>query len=78
MVHTNGLIRQYYPKGVTDFRRITIRLRSGHRDRARAKAAAAGIEIVGPKNNLPFFAELLEKCAFSWRDYDTEIVGRMR
>ncbi len=28
---------------------------------ARARAAVAGFEIVGPKNNLPFFAELLDE-----------------
>ena len=28
---------------------------------AKARAAVAGFEIVGPKNNLPFFAELLDE-----------------
>jgi acetyl-CoA carboxylase biotin carboxylase subunit len=45
---------------------------------ARARAAVAGFEIAGPKNNLPFFAELLENDEFLSGDYDTGIVGRMR
>jgi acetyl-CoA carboxylase biotin carboxylase subunit len=45
---------------------------------ARARAAVAGFEIVGPKVNLPFFAELLENPEFVSGDYDTGIVGRMR
>ena len=45
---------------------------------ARARAAVAGFEIAGPKNNLPFFAELLENAEFLSGDYDTGIVGRMR
>ncbi|MEU2613904.1 biotin carboxylase N-terminal domain-containing protein [Micromonospora sp. NPDC007271] len=44
----------------------------------RAKAAVAQFEIVGPKNNLPFFAELLENAEFRSGDYDTGIVSRMR
>ncbi len=44
----------------------------------RAKAAVAAFEIVGPKCNLPFFAELLENPEFVAGDYDTGIVGRMR
>ncbi|MFI7596401.1 acetyl/propionyl/methylcrotonyl-CoA carboxylase subunit alpha [Actinoplanes sp. NPDC049681] len=44
----------------------------------RARAAVAGFEIAGPKNNLPFFAELLENDEFLSGDYDTGIVGRMR
>ncbi|WFE36832.1 biotin carboxylase N-terminal domain-containing protein [Micromonospora sp. WMMD975] len=44
----------------------------------RARAAVAGFEIAGPKNNLPFFAELLENPEFRSGDYDTGIVGRMR
>jgi acetyl-CoA carboxylase biotin carboxylase subunit len=44
----------------------------------RAKAAVAGFEIVGPKNNLPFFAELLEYPDFVSGEYDTGIVARMR
>ena len=44
----------------------------------RAKAAAASFEIVGPKCNLPFFAEVLENPEFVAGDYDTGIIGRMR
>ncbi|SCL22982.1 acetyl-CoA carboxylase, biotin carboxylase subunit [Micromonospora nigra] len=43
-----------------------------------ARAAVAGFEIAGPKNNLPFFAELLENAEFLSGDYDTGIVSRMR
>jgi acetyl-CoA carboxylase biotin carboxylase subunit len=45
---------------------------------ARAKAAVASFEVVGPKCNLPFFAELLEHEQFVSGDYDTGIVARMR
>ncbi|GLY07296.1 MULTISPECIES: biotin carboxylase N-terminal domain-containing protein [Actinoplanes] len=45
---------------------------------ARARAAVAGFRIAGPKNNLPFFAELLENPEFLSGDYDTGIVSRMR
>jgi acetyl-CoA carboxylase biotin carboxylase subunit len=45
---------------------------------AKARAAVAGFEIVGPKNNLPFFAELLDNAEFLSGDYDTGIVARMR
>ncbi|MEV6303714.1 biotin carboxylase N-terminal domain-containing protein [Actinoplanes sp. NPDC051861] len=45
---------------------------------ARARAAVAGFRIAGPKNNLPFFAELLENEEFLSGDYDTGIVSRMR
>ncbi|GAA0474734.1 biotin carboxylase [Paractinoplanes deccanensis] len=44
----------------------------------RARAAVAGFRIAGPKNNLPFFAELLENDEFLSGDYDTGIVSRMR
>ncbi|MFI2648768.1 acetyl/propionyl/methylcrotonyl-CoA carboxylase subunit alpha [Micromonospora fulviviridis] len=44
----------------------------------RARAAVAQFEIAGPKNNLPFFAELLENREFLSGDYDTGIVSRMR
>ncbi|GAA1849680.1 biotin carboxylase N-terminal domain-containing protein [Asanoa iriomotensis] len=44
----------------------------------RARAAVAAFEIVGPKQNLPFFAELLENAEFRSGDYDTGIVARMR
>jgi acetyl-CoA carboxylase biotin carboxylase subunit len=45
---------------------------------AKARKAVANFEIAGPKNNLPFFAELLENNEFLSGDYDTGIVGRMR
>jgi acetyl-CoA carboxylase biotin carboxylase subunit len=45
---------------------------------AKARAAVAGFTIAGPKNNLPFFAELLENDEFRSGDYDTGIVSRMR
>ncbi|MEU8816418.1 biotin carboxylase N-terminal domain-containing protein [Actinoplanes sp. NPDC048796] len=45
---------------------------------ARARDAVAGFQIAGPKNNLPFFAELLENPEFLSGDYDTGIVSRMR
>ncbi|MEU7994668.1 biotin carboxylase N-terminal domain-containing protein [Micromonospora sp. NPDC049060] len=44
----------------------------------RAKTAVAAFELAGPKNNLPFFAELLENEEFLSGDYDTGIVPRMR
>jgi len=44
----------------------------------KARGAVAGFEIVGPKNNLPFFAELLANEEFLSGDYDTAIVSRMR
>ncbi|HEY3506712.1 MAG TPA: biotin carboxylase N-terminal domain-containing protein [Actinocatenispora sp.] len=45
---------------------------------ARAREAVAGFEIVGPKNNLPFFTELLDNDEFVSGAYDTGIIGRMR
>ncbi|MET7875549.1 acetyl-CoA carboxylase biotin carboxylase subunit [Micromonospora profundi] len=45
---------------------------------ARARDAVAGFQIVGPKNNLPFFADLLENDEFLSGAYDTAIVSRMR
>jgi acetyl-CoA carboxylase biotin carboxylase subunit len=45
---------------------------------AKARVAVAGFEIAGPKNNLPFFAELLDNAEFLSGDYDTGIVSRMR
>jgi acetyl-CoA carboxylase biotin carboxylase subunit len=45
---------------------------------AKARAAVAGFQIAGPKNNLPFFAELLDNAEFVSGDYDTGIVSRMR
>jgi acetyl-CoA carboxylase biotin carboxylase subunit len=44
----------------------------------RARQAVAGFTIAGPKNNLPFFAELLENAEFVSGDYDTGLVPRMR
>jgi acetyl-CoA carboxylase, biotin carboxylase subunit len=44
----------------------------------KARTAVAGFQIAGPKNNLPFFAELLENDEFLSGDYDTGIVSRMR
>jgi acetyl-CoA carboxylase biotin carboxylase subunit len=45
---------------------------------ARLRTAVAGFTITGPKNNLPFFAELLDNAEFVGGDYDTAIVTRMR
>lgn len=44
----------------------------------RAKAAVAAFQIEGPKNNVPFFAELLTNEEFLSGAYDTGIVSRMR
>jgi acetyl-CoA carboxylase biotin carboxylase subunit len=44
----------------------------------RAQAAVAAFEIAGPKNNLPFFTELLSNEEFCSGDYDTALVSRMR
>ncbi|MER7460486.1 biotin carboxylase N-terminal domain-containing protein [Micromonospora sp. NPDC126480] len=45
---------------------------------ARARVAVEQFEVAGPKNNLPFFAELLDNEEFLSGDYDTGIVTRMR
>jgi acetyl-CoA carboxylase biotin carboxylase subunit len=45
---------------------------------ARARRAVGDYEITGPKHNLPFFAELLNRPEFVSGDYDTGIVARMR
>jgi acetyl-CoA carboxylase biotin carboxylase subunit len=45
---------------------------------ARAREAVAGFAVEGPKCNLPFFAELLERPEFVSGDYDTGLVARMR
>ncbi len=45
---------------------------------AKARTAVAGFEIAGPRNNLPFFGELLENPEFESGNYDTGIVARMR
>ncbi|WP_433314673.1 acetyl-CoA carboxylase biotin carboxylase subunit [Micromonospora sp. CA-269861] len=44
----------------------------------RAKEAVAAFQIEGPKNNVPFFAELLTNDEFLSGAYDTGIVSRMR
>ncbi|MBQ1018790.1 biotin carboxylase [Micromonospora sp. D93] len=44
----------------------------------RAKEAVAAFQIEGPKNNVPFFAELLDNEEFRSGAYDTGIVSRMR
>ncbi|MBG0815204.1 acetyl/propionyl/methylcrotonyl-CoA carboxylase subunit alpha [Planomonospora sp. ID82291] len=44
----------------------------------RARKAVAGFLVEGPKNNLPFCAELLEHPEFVSGDYDTGLVSRMR
>ncbi|MFV2104242.1 acetyl-CoA carboxylase biotin carboxylase subunit [Micromonospora sp. LOL_024] len=44
----------------------------------RARAAVDAFELAGPKNNLPFFAELLENQEFTSGTYDTTLVSRMR
>ena len=44
----------------------------------RARSAVDAFRIVGPKNNLPFFTELLSYGEFVSGDYDTGIVDRMR
>ncbi|GAA5041017.1 acetyl-CoA carboxylase biotin carboxylase subunit [Thermocatellispora tengchongensis] len=45
---------------------------------ARAREALAAFVIEGPKNNLPFCAELLDRPEFAGGDYDTGLVERMR
>jgi acetyl-CoA carboxylase biotin carboxylase subunit len=45
---------------------------------ARAREAVAAFQVAGPKNNLPFFTELLAYDEFVSGDYDTGIIGRMR
>ncbi|HUR06074.1 MAG TPA: biotin carboxylase, partial [Nonomuraea sp.] len=42
------------------------------------RAAVAAFVVEGPKNNLPFCAELLDDAEFVSGDYDTGLVGRMR
>ncbi|MFI0419567.1 acetyl/propionyl/methylcrotonyl-CoA carboxylase subunit alpha [Spongiactinospora sp. 9N601] len=44
----------------------------------RARLAIAGFTVTGPKNNLPFCAELLDRPEFAGGDYDTGLVSRMR
>ncbi|MFC4588134.1 acetyl-CoA carboxylase biotin carboxylase subunit [Sphaerisporangium corydalis] len=45
---------------------------------SRARAAVAAFRVEGPKNNLPFCAELLDDAEFVSGDYDTGLVTRMR
>ncbi|NUP61000.1 MAG: biotin carboxylase, partial [Nonomuraea sp.] len=42
------------------------------------RKAVAEFVVEGPRNNLPFCAELLENAEFVAGDYDTGLVGRMR
>ncbi|MEV1249837.1 acetyl/propionyl/methylcrotonyl-CoA carboxylase subunit alpha [Nonomuraea sp. NPDC050022] len=42
------------------------------------REAVAGFVVEGPKNNLPFCAELLDNAEFVSGDYDTGLIGRMR
>ncbi|GLW06306.1 hypothetical protein Misp01_14360 [Microtetraspora sp. NBRC 13810] len=44
----------------------------------RGREAVAAFKLQGPKNNLPFCAELLERPEFVSGDYDTGLVSRMR
>jgi acetyl-CoA carboxylase, biotin carboxylase subunit len=50
------------------------------RDQAleRARRAVAAFRIAGPKNNLPFHAELLASPEFIRGDYDTSLVSKLR
>ena len=50
------------------------------RDQAleRARLAVAAFRIAGPKNNLPFHAELLASPEFIGGDYDTSLVSKLR
>jgi acetyl-CoA carboxylase biotin carboxylase subunit len=45
---------------------------------AKAREAVAAFQIEGPKNNLPFFMELLAYDEFVSGDYDTSVIDRMR
>ncbi|MGP4098672.1 acetyl-CoA carboxylase biotin carboxylase subunit [Nonomuraea sp. KM90] len=45
---------------------------------AKGRKAVAAFTVEGPKNNLPFCAELLENAEFATGDYDTGLVARMR
>ncbi|MFI0432943.1 MAG: acetyl/propionyl/methylcrotonyl-CoA carboxylase subunit alpha [Candidatus Nanopelagicales bacterium] len=45
---------------------------------ARARAAVEAFHIEGPKNNLPFFVELLDEHEFVGGDYTTGLIDRMR
>jgi acetyl-CoA carboxylase, biotin carboxylase subunit len=52
----------------------------GTREQAleRAREAVAAFVVEGPKNNLPFHAELLISPDFVTGDYDTSLVGKLR
>jgi acetyl-CoA carboxylase biotin carboxylase subunit len=45
---------------------------------ARARAAVAAFRVEGPKNNLPFHADLLDSPDFVSGDYDTSLVSKLR
>ncbi|MBL6277045.1 biotin carboxylase [Micromonospora fiedleri] len=45
---------------------------------ARARTAVADFALTGPKNNLPFFTELLNNQEFTSGTYDTTLITRMR
>lgn len=45
---------------------------------SRARSAVEGFTVVGPKNNLPFFIELLGNEEFASGNYDTGLINRMR
>ena len=69
-------------------RHAVLRLADGEADRATAPTGPTrsprrarrwpASRSPGPKNNLPFFAELLENAEFLSGDYDTGIVSRMQ
>jgi acetyl-CoA carboxylase, biotin carboxylase subunit len=44
----------------------------------RARAAVAAFRITGPKNNLPFHADLLTSAEFVGGGYDTSLVSKLR
>jgi acetyl-CoA carboxylase biotin carboxylase subunit len=44
----------------------------------RAREAVAAFVVEGPKNNLPFHAELLVSEDFVSGDYDTSVVSKLR
>jgi acetyl-CoA carboxylase biotin carboxylase subunit len=74
-----------YAEGTTvtpNYDSLVAKLIVHGRDRAealaRAGAALAQFQIAGPKNNLPFFAELLHNDEFRAGEYDTALVSRMR
>jgi len=56
----------------------TPRVRHPADRQPRREPRSGSFAILGPKNNLPFFAELLDYPEFVTGRYDTGIVGRMR